>query len=100
MELLEPRAKAERIAARASYLRLREAAIQARETAREGEQVVESAAASYRLGESRLTDLLETLRSVLAARLAAIDLYASALDAHRALELAEGRALTEDGGSR
>jgi outer membrane protein TolC len=100
LELLGPRVEAERIAARASYLRLREAAIQARETAREGEQVVESAAASYRLGESRLTDLLETLRSVLAARLAAIDLYASALEAHRALELAEGRALTGDGGSR
>jgi outer membrane protein TolC len=100
LELLKTRADVERIAARAAYLRLREAALQGLETAREGEQVVESATATFRMGESRLTDLLETLRSVLAARLAAIDLYASALEAHRDLEIAEGRILTGEGGSR
>lgn len=100
LELLKARAPVERIAARESYHRLRDAAIHAFETARDGEQVIESATATYRLGESRLTDLLETLRSVLAARLAAIELYAAALEAHRALELAEGRPLTEDRGVR
>ena len=100
LEILKTRSDVERTAARESYLRLRDAALQAIETAREGEQVVESATATFRLGESRLTDLLETLRSVLAARLAAIDLYASALEAHRILEVAEGRPLTANGGTR
>lgn len=100
LEIHRARAERERTAARAAYARLRESALRAFDTAREGDQVIESAAATFRLGESRLTDLLETLRSVLAARLAAIDLYAAALEAHRSLEIAEGRTLTGNGGTR
>ena len=66
------------------------------ETVAESERAVESATATFRLGESRLTDLLETLRSVLSARLAALDLYAAALEAHRTLELAAGRPLSTE----
>jgi len=98
MELASVRARAELSAARTAYLRLREAALQALETAGESDRVVESATATFRVGESRLTDLLETLRSVLSARMAALDLYASALEAHRTLELSAGRPLT--GGSK
>ncbi|HET9252019.1 MAG TPA: TolC family protein, partial [Candidatus Eisenbacteria bacterium] len=76
LEIVRARAERERAAARAAYARLRASALGAIETAGEGDQVIDSAAARFRLGESRLTDLLETLRSVLAARLAAIELYA------------------------
>jgi len=99
MELASVRASAELSATRAVYLRLREAALQALQTAGESDRVVESATATFRVGESRLTDLLETLRSVLSARMAALDLYAAALEAHRTLELSAGRPLT-DGGSK
>jgi len=46
------------------------------------------------------TDLLETLRSALEARLAVLDLHSAALAAHRDLELAAGRPLTPPGGVR
>lgn len=100
LELEGARAGAELTAARATYVGLRAAALDAMEATRHSDRVVESATATFRLGESRLTDLLETLRSVLAARLATLDLYAAALDSHRALEIAAGRPLTEVGGSR
>jgi cobalt-zinc-cadmium efflux system outer membrane protein len=99
MELASVRARAELSVARAAYLRLREAALRALETVGESDRVVESATATFRVGESRLTDLLETLRSVLSARMAALDLYTAALEAHRTLELSAGRPLT-DGGSK
>lgn len=57
--------------------------------------VAEAATASFLVGESNVTDLLETLRSVLSGRLAALHLRADALAAHRELELSVGRALTE-----
>lgn len=100
LEFAGARAAGELTASRAAYLRLREAALEAMKTTDRSERVVESATTTFRLGESRLTDLLETLRSVLAARLAALDLYAAALEAHRSLELAAGRSLTEVGGFR
>lgn len=100
LELATARARAELPAARVSYARLREAALLGLETAAQVDTVERSATATFRLGESRLTDLIETLRSALSVRLAALDLYAAALQAHRELELAAGRPLTSDGGSR
>lgn len=99
LEFAETRAHADLTAAHAAYTRLREEALSGLETAGEGRLVVESATATFRLGESRLTDLLETLRSVLSARLAALDLYVAALQAHRDLEIAAGRPLGSNGGS-
>jgi outer membrane protein TolC len=96
LDLAKARADAELQASRAAYAQLRQAALQGLETVGQGEQAVESATATFRLGESRLTDLLESLRSILAARLAAIDLYAAALEAHRHLELAVGRPLSPE----
>ncbi len=53
----------------------------------------DAATAAYDLGEADTTDLLATLRSVLRARLTALELHADALAAHRALEIAAGRPL-------
>jgi len=61
--------------------------------------VIEGAEASYLLGESDVTDLLESLRSVLATRLSSLDLYSAALEAHRNLESAVGRPLSTGGTS-
>lgn len=82
------RARAERQASEAAYAilaaRAREQALAIAET----ERLVEGASASFRSGESTVTDLLETLRSVREARLKEIELYAAALEAQRALEAA------------
>lgn len=56
--------------------------------------VAEAASASFLAGESSMTDLLDTLRSVLASQLASLDLRARALAAHRELESSAGRILT------
>lgn len=100
LALATARARSELPAARASYEELRGAALRGLETAAQSDTVESSATATFRLGESRLTDLIDTLRSALSARLAALDLYTAALQAHRELELAAGRPLTSDGGSR
>ena len=46
--------------------------------------------AAFRLGESSVTDLLETHRSATEAELAALDLYEAALAAARELERLDG----------
>lgn len=91
--LAETRARANFEAARAAYSRLRQSAEAALEAEAAGERVVDSAVAVFEAGESDVTDLLESLRGVLSARLAALDLYAAALEAHRDLERAVGRPL-------
>lgn len=78
-----------------SYRVLFAAARDAREVADGADQVVEAATAAFRAAESGLTDLLDTLRSVFAARLRAIDARGQALEAHRDLEAVLGRPLTE-----
>jgi outer membrane protein TolC len=54
-------------------------------------RVVEAAIASYRAGESSVTDLLDTLEGVRAASLRWLELYGQAHSAHRALELVLGQ---------
>jgi outer membrane protein TolC len=84
------RSRAEVEASGAAYALL---AARAREQARaigETDRLLEGASASFRAGESTVTDLLETLRSVREARLKEIELYAEALEAQRALEAAGG----------
>jgi outer membrane protein TolC len=56
-------------------------------------QMIAAAVTSFRLGEASLTDLLDTLRAALQAEETALDLHASALDAHRQLERLAGRSL-------
>jgi outer membrane protein TolC len=91
------RARAELDGARAAYVRLRQAALEGLGPVAETDRVMEAALTSFRLGESGVTDLLETLRSVRSSRDAALDLYGAALEAHRDLEAASGRALSSPG---
>ena len=99
LRLVRSRADAELRAAQEAYAYLREAAEEVVAATAETERVIEAATAEFEVGEATLTDLLETMRSATDSRLAALDLQLDALAAHRALELAVGRALTE-GGSR
>jgi outer membrane protein TolC len=59
--------------------------------------MVEAAFARYRAGEAELTDLLDTLRSVLSARLAGEELFGRALAAQREVERVVGRPLAAGG---
>ncbi len=92
-ELAMRRSNAEAEGAEAAFSVLRDAASAAADSFADADTLVESATAAYDLGEADTTDLLETLRSVLRARLTALELYADAMAAHRALELAAGRPL-------
>lgn len=89
-----------RAAAEESYRVLRAAAAGAFASVSDADDVIASAMAMYRLGESSVTDLLDTIRTVVSAQEAALDLYDAALAAHRKLELAAGRPLTTVEGSR
>lgn len=70
-----------------AYAILRAAALAAADSLREADRVLEAASARFQAAESGVSDLLETVRSVMSARLSAIDLYDRALAAHRRLEL-------------
>ena len=94
LELARSRVEAEVAGGLAAYAALLASTRESREAARQSERVVEAATASYRAGEATLTDLLDTLRTAFAARLRELDVRASALAAHRALELAAGRPLS------
>jgi cobalt-zinc-cadmium efflux system outer membrane protein len=97
-ELATRRSHADAEGAESAYTVLRDAAVSAAGSMEDGDRLVESAAAAYDLGEADTTDLLETLRSVLRARLTALELHADALAAHRALEIAAGRPLLSSEG--
>ncbi len=66
---------------------------ESREAARETDRIIEAATAAFRAGEANLTDLFETLRAALAARLREIDARAQALEVHRRLEAVLGQPL-------
>jgi outer membrane protein TolC len=99
LKLARARARAEAAGTAAAYERLRGAAVQAESAAESGARVMEAAQASFEAGESSLTDLLDSLRAARDARLGALGLLGDALAAHRDLEAALGRPLT-DGGDR
>jgi len=80
-------------AALAVYLELRRSALAAADSLEILDDVARGATAAYEQGESSVTDLLDSLRAVLAARLTSLDLHVAALEAHRQLELAAGRSL-------
>jgi cobalt-zinc-cadmium efflux system outer membrane protein len=92
-EITTRRSRADAEGAESAYTFLREAAAAAGAAVVDGDNLIEGATTAYDLGEADMTDLLETLRSVLRARLTALELHADALAAHRALEVAMGRRL-------
>lgn len=96
LELARRRAEAERAGALAAYERLLAESAEAERAAAQTDEVLAGATAAYGLGESTLTDLLDTLRATLAARLAALELREATLAAERDLEAAAGRPLTGD----
>lgn len=83
-----------RTAALAAYSVLHASLIEIIGVVQDAPALVDAASASFLAGESSMTDLLETLRSVMESQLAALDLHAGVLAAHRELELSAGRALT------
>ena len=91
LALATARLSAELAAARSSYGQLAQRAREHERAIADTEKLVEGAVASFRAGESTVTDLLETLRSVREAHLREIELYAEALEAQRALEAATTR---------
>lgn len=98
LELARARAQAEQAGTRVAFERLRSAAEQASRSAADTERMLAGAVAAYQLGESGLTDLLDTLRAALGLQVAVLDVQRAALAAHRDLEAALGRPLPLDGG--
>jgi cobalt-zinc-cadmium efflux system outer membrane protein len=90
LELARARAAAERAGALAAYQRLLAAAADADRSAADIDGLLTGATAAYQLGESGLTDLLDTLRAALAARLTTLEVREAALAAQRDLEAASG----------
>lgn len=91
LELASRQIDAERDGAAAAYERLSTAAAEMAAANAANTQMIEAAAAAFRLGEAGLTDLLEVLRATAEAELTALELHASALAAHRDLEAAYAR---------
>ena len=90
LELANAQAKAQLEAAYGVYARLRTATTEVTTATADADALVASATAAFRVGESTLTDLLETLRSALSSQMAALNLHHSALQAHRNLEASAG----------
>ena len=87
-------AAAETPVVRAAWERLAAEAATAHAAAAELSRLEEAARAAWTAGEMPLTDLLDTLRSTLGARVRDAKAHAAALSAHAALEAAAGRPLT------
>ena len=96
LALARSHARAEQAGALTAYHRLRAEATEADRVAAGTGDLLTGASAAYQLGESGLTDLLDTLRAALAARITALEVREAALAAHRDLEAATGRPLSGD----
>lgn len=97
LELARVRVGAEIGGATAAYRTLLAASRDAGRAAEDGERVISAATAAFRAGEASLTDLLDSLRAALGARLSEIDLREQALAAHRELEAAVGQPVVGGG---
>jgi cobalt-zinc-cadmium efflux system outer membrane protein len=97
LELANMRAKVELEATHGAYEQLRSAAVEVTAATANADGLVESVTAAFQVGENTLTDLLETLRSVLGSQMAALNLHHNALEAHRNLEAAAGGSLSSGG---
>lgn len=96
LELARVRARAELAGALAAYERLRAEAAEADGAGTATGDLLTGASAAYQLGESGLTDLLDTLRAALAARITALEIREAAMAAQRDLEAAAGRPFPGD----
>ena len=96
-ELARARIAAEVEGSAASFRGLSDATRDAARTSADADRVIAAATAAFRAGEASLTDLLDSVRAAIGARLGEIDLRGQALEAHRDLEAALGRPLTGGG---
>jgi outer membrane protein TolC len=92
-ELARARIAAEVEGSAAAFRGLRDATRDAARTSSDADRVIAAATAAFRAGEASLTDLLDSVRAAIGARLGEIDLRGQALEAHRDLEAALGRPL-------
>lgn len=97
LELARARLTAEVEGGSAAYRTLFTAWRDAGRASEESDGVIAAATAAFRAGEASLTDLLDSLRAAVGARLGEIDLRRQALEAHRELEAALGRPLVGGG---
>ena len=84
--LAQREVNAARVAAQASFERLSLALGEAGSALVASERFLDAAEAAFRLGETSLSELLDTHRAVTDAALAALDLREAALASHRELE--------------
>jgi outer membrane protein TolC len=97
VELARARVAAEVGGGTAAYRVLSTAARDAGRMSEDADRVIGAATAAFRAGEASLTDLLDSLRAAMDARLSEIELRGQALAAHRDLEGALGRPLVGGG---
>lgn len=90
LDFASARARAEVEGAKRAYAELLRAWRTSHAVVSDSAWMADAAVARYRSGEDTLTDLLDTLRSVLLAQLADTAMYSRALEAHRLLELTIG----------
>ena len=100
LEVAERGSTASRTAAANNFARLGAAFADAREELAGSDGMLDGVEEAFRLGETGVTDLLETHRSVTEAALAVLDLHEAALGAHRELERLAGSAVAERGDGR
>jgi outer membrane protein TolC len=92
-ELARARVTAEVEGSALAFRGLSDATRDAARTSADADRVIAAATAAFRAGEASLTDLLDSVRAAIGARLGEIDLRGQALEAHRDLEAALGRPL-------
>jgi Outer membrane efflux protein len=97
LQMARARVAAEISGGTAAYRTLAEASREAGRISEDADRVIGAATAAFRAGEASLTDLLDTLRAAMDARLSEIDLRGRALETHRELEAALGRPLAGGG---
>lgn len=97
VEWARARVTAEVEGSAAAYRALLAASREASRASEESDRVIAAATAAFRAGEASLTDLLDSLRAAMGARLGEIELRGQALEAHRELEAALGRPLIGGG---
>jgi cobalt-zinc-cadmium efflux system outer membrane protein len=97
VELARARVTAEVEGSAAAFRGLSAATRDAARTSADADRVITAATAAFRAGEASLTDLLDSLRAAIGARVGEIELRGQALAAHRDLEAALGRPLAGGG---
>ncbi len=98
LELGRSRAEAGLAGTLAAYERLRAEAELAAQATSSTAEIVDRSSTAYQLGESSLTDFLDSLRAAVAVQIAVLEVREATLAMHRDLEAAFGQPLTPNPG--